>query len=112
MGAGFSQGKGNPIPICVRKQGPENTCVAFEKLQPGFSGAVPFIVFASLYTSPYPEIETSFFPGGIAGLYWLAGTRVLLSVGWLLCSLENCVSGVSNGIFDPAVLNTGLGRRT
>lgn len=52
VGAGFSQGKGNPIPICVRKQGPENTCVAFEKLQPGFSGAVPFIVFASLYTPP------------------------------------------------------------
>lgn len=113
VGAGFKQGKGNPIPIRVRKQGPENTCAAFEELQPGISGMVSLNVFASLYTFPDPEIETSlFFFGSIAGLYRLAGTTELQSVGLLLHSSENCVSGVSNGISDPAILDTGLGRKT
>ena len=113
MGAGFSQGTANPIPIYVRKQGPENTCIAFEKLQTGFPGTIPLIIFTSLYTSPDPEIEASFFPDSMAVLYWLAGITELLSVGLLLNSLENCKSDshISNVILSPAVLNAGLRRR-
>lgn len=114
MGAGFSQGTANPIPINVRKQGPENTCIAFEKLQAGFPGTVPLIILTSLCTPPDPEIEASFsFPDSIAISDWLAGITELLSVGLLLNSLEHCESvlGASNVILSPAVLNAGLGRR-
>lgn len=113
VGAGFSRGSANSIPIYVRKQGPENTCIAFEKLQAGFPGTVPLIIFTSLYTSPDPEIEASFFPESTAVLYRPSGIAGLPSVGLLLSSLENdgSVARVSNVIPSPSVLSAGLGRR-
>jgi len=113
VGAGFSQGIANPIPIYVRKQGPENACIACEKLQADFPGTVPLMTFTSLYTSPDPEIEASYFPDGIAVLYWMADVAALPSVELLLNSLENCesISNVSDVILSPAVLNAGPGRR-
>lgn len=113
--AGSSQGTVSPIPTYVKKQGPENACVAFEKLQAGFPGTV-LIIFTCLYTSPHPEIEASFFfffPAGIAILYWLVGISKLLSIGLPLNPLQNrkSVSRVSNIFVSPVVLNAGLGRR-
>lgn len=60
VGTGFSWGTVSPIPVYVRKQGPENACIPFEKLHVGFPGTVLPIIFTCLYTSPHPEIEAAF----------------------------------------------------